>query len=135
MNPLALESKNSQIVCRVIGWPITLLSLILSVDGIGIGLGGLQNRDIWAIIFCSGTLLSYIGLIGAWWRLNVRYATMSPRKVKFVRYLLVAGILGGCALAVGAVGIFGSYGLVGSAFFIMLAFAGVIFFSATPISF
>ncbi len=53
------------IFCGIV---ITTISILGTVDGIALGLGGIENQNIWAIDFGLGTVISYFGLIGAWVR-------------------------------------------------------------------
>lgn len=132
MSPQTLDRGTVRITLRLIGVPFTIVALLLGIDGIGIGFGGIDHGNGWAIAFGMGTILSYLGLAGAWWRLSVIYEKLSAPKVRLLRSLLIGGICGGFCLSAGVVGIFGKYGLVGALFFVLLSIGGVWLLNGTP---
>jgi len=131
----AIDKRPVKIALRVLGIPITIIAVLGLIDGIGILLGGIEQRNPWSCAFGLGALLSFAGLIGAWKRISVQYADIDPDEIGFIRLLLKIGVAGAILLSAGALGIFGFDLLPIPAFFTLLALTGVYFIHETPKSF
>ena len=132
MNPQTLERKSVRTTLSGIGMPITIIALMLAKDCVFMILGGLYYRNGWAVTFGFGGILSYVGLVGAWWRICVFYSAMSASNITLVRALLICGVLGSFALAIGAVKIFSGYGFIGFSVFAFLSLCFYAFYRSTP---
>ena len=132
MTPESIETGLSRIIIGSIGIIVTISMFIGFIPSIGIGLGGLEHKNIWSVLFSLGFVLSVIGLCGAWWRLSQAYINISKTRIKVIRWLLKCGIFSSLLLSVGTVGIFGIVGLYGVLIFSVFAFIGAVFLHATP---
>lgn len=132
MNPISIESKWMRILI-VFCW--TVVATILgfgTIDGIALGLGGIENNNIWAMSFGLGTIISYFGLIGAWVRVRNTYALMPVRKINLVRVFLMLGLFAALLLLVGVIGMLGSSSLYFTVSSMFIIVGGVVILLATP---
>ena len=132
MNPESIETGSARVIIGAIGILVAIVMLLGFIPGIAIGLGGIDHKDIWSMLFGFGFVLSFFGLFGAWWRLSVTYQKMTDNKIIFVRRLLKCGIISTVLLSIGTLGIFGIVGLYGVLIFFALVIGGGVFLNATP---
>ena len=132
MNPAFVEKSVVKTPLRIIGIFVTVAAVFGAIDGVAIGLGGIEHRNIWAMTFGLGVILSYFGLCGAWLRLSAVYSKMSPTKVSVIRALLMAGISSALLLSVGSVGMLGTVGFYPVPIYLLLLAAGAFLLGATP---
>ena len=132
MTPESIETGLVRVIIGVIGIVVAIVMLLGFIPSIALGLGGIDHKNIWSILYGLGFLLSFFGLFGAWWRLSMSYQKMTDGKITFVRRLLKCGVFSAALLSIGALGIFGLFGLYGVLVFFALALGGGVFLKATP---
>ena len=116
----------------LLGVPISALVLLGLIDSIGLLLGGMQRHDPWPIAFGVGTLLSGIGILGAWLRILRPHAQLPVQRIFRIRRWLKAGVAGGALLAIGTVGMFSIDLGVFALGFVALSLGGLWLLTQTP---
>lgn len=97
----ALDNRKFRILFGLfVGFPATLLLLVLSVYGYIFGIIAIREQDLLSAAFAFSTLLGTAGVVGAWIRLLKRSDRISASLRLLIRILLLCGIAASAVLLV-----------------------------------
>lgn len=89
----ALDNRKFRILFGLfVGFPATLLFLVLSVYGYIFGIIAIRERDLLSGALAFSTVLGTAGVIGAWLRLLKQSNRISVRRKLFIRISLLCGV-------------------------------------------
>lgn len=114
-----------------IGVPITAAALIGAIYGAVFFVGGVRDREFWAVGLGLVATLGVLGIAGAWRRILKRHTAMPHRERVVVRGLLLSGIAASIVLGGWAVQ---ADWVAAALSFALLTIGGVALVLATPVA-